>query len=288
MQASAQWFVEKFASEGTSFGLLLQEKLHSEQTQYQTIDIYQTQTFGRLMALDGCVMVTDRDHYFYHEVMSHGALLRHPNPKTVAIIGGGDCGTLAQVLKHEDIECVYQVELDERVTRVSEEFFPELTSSNQDARARFLFEDGAAWIKSVAPGSLDVLIIDSTDPVGPAQVLFSEPFLADCFKALSDNGILIQQSESPLLHTESVIVPLRESLKTVGFSTLKTLQFPQPAYPSGWWSATLGCKGTMVDRAEAAIFDQLALMYLNQETYNATGALPAFMEKALNNNSVKK
>lgn len=277
MAQGQSWFIEKFESEGTCFGLRFNEKLHEERSDYQHIEIYQTDTFGRLMVLDGCVMVTDRDHFFYHEVMAHGSLLRHPDPKRVVIIGGGDCGTLAEVLKHPGVTSAIQIELDERVTRVSEEYFPQLCVRNEDPRASLCFEDGNAWMQRAEPGSVDVIIIDSTDPVGPAAVLFSEAFLAACYQALGPNGILIQQSESPLLHAESIIKPLHNTLAKVGFGQSQTLQFPQPAYPSGWWSATLGFKGEHRDSVETNVFERLETHYLNHHTYQATAALPAFM-----------
>lgn len=279
MAQGQSWFIEKFESEGTCFGLRLSEKLYEERSQYQHIEIYQTDTFGRLMVLDGCVMVTDRDHFFYHEVMAHGALLRHPNPQSVVVIGGGDCGTLTEVLKHDTVRSATQIELDERVTRVSEQYFPALCARNADPRAQLCFEDGNAWIQRAAPGSVDVIIVDSTDPVGPAAVLFSEAFLSACYRALGPDGILIQQSESPLLHAESIIAPLHQTLRGVGFADTQTLQFPQPGYPSGWWSATLGFKGQQRTAPESAVFEQLNTQYLNAETYAATAALPAFMRR---------
>src|SRR5439155_10962993 len=121
-------------------------KLHEEQSAYQRIEIYQTETFGKLMTLDGLVMVTDRDNFIYHEMMSHPALYSHPCPTRVLIIGGGDCGTLREVLKHPTVELAEQVELDERVTRVAERFFPDLCESNRDPRARLHFADGIAWV----------------------------------------------------------------------------------------------------------------------------------------------
>lgn len=277
MAQKQSWFIEKFESEGTCFGLRVQEKLHEERSAYQHIEVYQTDTFGRLMVLDGCFMVTERDHFFYHEVMAHGALLRHPNPKRVVIIGGGDCGTLTEVLKHPGVASAVQIELDERVTRVSEQFFPALCARNGDSRATLSFEDGNAWMQRAAPGEIDVIIVDSTDPVGPAAVLFSEAFLSACYRALGPDGILIQQSESPLLHAESIIKPLHHTLSQVGFSQSQTLQFPQPAYPSGWWSATLGFKGAQREGFDPEVFTQLETQYLNAETYKATTALPAFM-----------
>ncbi len=125
-------------------------------------------------------MLTARDNFIYHEMLSHPALFSHPSPEHVVIIGGGDCGTLREVLKHDGVTRALQVEIDERVTRLAEEFFPELCASNSDPRAEFLFDDGIQWMKDADPGSVDVIIVDSTDPIGPAEGLFTEAFYRDC------------------------------------------------------------------------------------------------------------
>ncbi len=136
MSLDNSWYTEEWAGQGSAISLKTVKKLHDEQSAYQRIEIYQTETFGTLMTLDGLVMVTDRDNFVYHEMMSHPALFTHPDPQQVLVIGGGDCGTLHEVLKHKTVTLAEQVELDERVTRVSEKFFPELCESNNDPRAR--------------------------------------------------------------------------------------------------------------------------------------------------------
>ena len=208
-----EWFTEIFQNEGTAFSLQIKKHLHNEQSKYQTLDIYDTETFGKLMVIDGCVMLTQRDNFLYHEMMSHPALFTHSQPKNVVIIGGGDCGTLKEVLKHDSVESVVQVDIDERVTRLSEQFFPELCEMNEDPRARLLFDDGIAWMKNAQAGSIDVVIIDSTDPVGPAEGLFAVDFYRDCYRVLSDGGVLVQQSESPLLHAQTIIKNVQQDLK---------------------------------------------------------------------------
>ena len=199
MTLDRSWFTEPMESTGTAFSLK-GEKLHEEQTPYQKIEIWKTETFGYLMTIDGCTMVSTRDNFLYHEMMSHPALNSHPNPETVVIVGGGDCGTLREVLKHPEVKSATQVEIDERVTRLSEQYFPELCDKNSDPRATLFFGDGIQWMKDAAPGSIDLIIIDSTDPVGPAEGLFGKKFYLDCIKALKPTGLLVQQSESPLLH----------------------------------------------------------------------------------------
>ncbi len=277
------WFTEVFDQEGSAFSLKVKAKIDSAQSEFQTIDIYDTETFGKLMVIDGCTMVSTRENFVYHEMMSHVALFTHPNPKRVAIIGGGDCGTLREVLKHPGVEQATQVDIDELVTRMSEKHFPELCESNDDPRANILFADGIQWVKDCEPESLDIIIIDSTDPVGPAEGLFAVDFYKDCFKALAPNGIVVQQSESPLFHTESIIKKIHEDMAVAGASSSHTVPFPQVIYPSGWWSCTLASKGGDATsfRIEDAANKAFRTEYYNAEIHAAGLALPEFMRRAL-------
>lgn len=277
---SGSWFTEVWSPEGSAFSLEVTEKLHEEQSEFQKIEIYQTRHWGKLMVLDGCYMVTDRDNFLYHEMMTHPALFTHPDPKKVLVIGGGDCGTLREVLKHPGVEQAWQVEIDERVTRVAEQYFPALCESNQDPRAQLLFEDGIAWIRNCSPGELDVIIVDSTDPVGPAAGLFNREFFGHCLRALGDGGLLVQQSESPLFHTDSIIKEMYGELKAAGFVSLHTLPFPQPIYPSGWWSCTMASKGLQVTdyRQADAQRKTFETYYYNAEMHRAALAVPECMK----------
>jgi spermidine synthase len=199
------------------------------------------------MVIDGCTMLSTRDNFLYHEMMSHPALFTHPDPKRVCIIGGGDCGTLREVLKHPGVEQAVQIDIDERVTRLAEIYFPELTASNGDPRAHLLFEDGVRWIQQAEAGGLDIIIVDSTDPVGPAVGLFTSDFYADCRRALGSGGILVQQSESPLYHMR-ILTEMHGAMRSAGFTDTRTLFFPQPIYPSGWWSATMAGSDLSLER----------------------------------------
>lgn len=281
MSLDASWFSE--SDKGLALSLRIREKLHEERTPFQKIEIYETESFGTLMVIDGFVMLTDRDNFIYHEMMSHPVLYAHADPKNVVIIGGGDCGTLREVLRHPEVRQVTQVEIDERVTRLSEQYFPELCESNGDPRARLLFDDGIRFVKDAEPGSVDVIIIDSTDPVGPAEGLFSTAFYKDCMRALGPGGMLVQQSESPLLHTDSIIKPMHDSLRTAGFLDVLALHFPQCTYPSGWWTATMACKDNAIaflreEQAEAKPFET---RYYNAAIQRAAGACPEFFHRKL-------
>lgn len=280
MPENENWFTEVWSPEGSAFSLEVTAKLHEEQSAFQHIEIYQTRHWGKLMVLDGCYMVTDKDNFLYHEMMTHPALFTHPDPKRVLVIGGGDCGTLREVLRHPGLEQVWQVEIDERVTRLSEIHFPDLCEANGDPRASLLFEDGIAWIKNCQPGELDLIIVDSTDPVGPAAGLFNREFFGHCLRALGDDGLLVQQSESPLFHTDNLIAEMIGEMRAAGFESHHTLPFPQPIYPSGWWSCTLASKGlTVTDFREQAARDKaFETRYYNADIHRGALAVPEFMK----------
>lgn len=278
---SEHWFTEQHQDAGSAFSLKIKRKLHEEQSPFQHLEIYETETFGNLMVIDGCTMVSTRDNFFYHEMMSHPALFTHPNPKNVWIIGGGDCGTLREVLRHESVKHAVQIDIDERVTRLAEKYFSELCESNEDLRADLKFIDGIKWVKEAEPNSADIIIVDSTDPVGPAEGLFNAEFYRDCFKCLTEDGILVQQSESPLYHLK-LIKEMRDAMWSAGFSSMETLFFPQCLYPSGWWSATMAGKASLNGfREEEAANKPFETVYYNADIHKAALAQPEFVKKAL-------
>jgi spermidine synthase len=275
------WFTEQHEGAGSAFSLKITGKLSDVQSEYQHIEMFDTTDWGKLMIIDGCTMVSTRDNFLYHEMMSHPVLFSHKAPRRVAIIGGGDCGTLREVLKHPEVERAVQIDIDEQVTRASEKYFPELCESNDDPRAELLWIDGIDWIKKAPAGSLDVIIVDSTDPIGPGEVLFTPDFYRACHNALADGGMVVQQSESPLLHME-ILEKMYHSLVTAGFANARTLFFPQPLYPSGWWSATIGCKGGCLDDFREADAEQRGFdtQYYNAAIHRAAFAEPEFFRKA--------
>jgi spermidine synthase len=278
----SQWFTEICEEGGSAFSMKIREKLHDEQTAFQRVEVYATEWFGNLMVIDGFIMLTARDNFIYHEMMAHPALFSHPSPENVVIIGGGDCGTLREVLKHARVTHVLQVEIDERVTRLAEEFFPELCISNNDTRAEFLFGDGIQWMQEADPGNVDVIIVDSTDPIGPAKGLYTRDFYANCHRVLGDSGVLLQQSESPLFHMD-IINPMRKHMQDAGFADVQTLFFPLPSYPSGWWTATMAGKQPLSEtyREQDAVHSHIKTAYYNAAIHQAALTAPEFFHKAL-------
>lgn len=282
MDSLTEWVSIPGHQRFAGFTFKITKKIHEEKTPYQHIEIYETPYYGLVFVFDGCVMLTEHDNYLYHEMLVHPALFTHDNPKKIAIIGGGDCGSLKEVLKHPTIEHVTQIEIDERVTRLAEQFFPELCTANQDKRANLEFTDGIAWMAKAKSESLDVILIDSTDPIGPAVGLFQKDFYLSCFNALCDNGILTAQSESPFYHAH-LIKNMRETLLQVGFASVQTLFFPQPTYPSGQWSITLASKNKKIDgfRVQNVLHKPFITKYYNAKIHEAARAIPEFLVELL-------
>ena len=277
----AGWFTEIYPRHGSAFSLRIKARLHEEQTPFQKIEIFDTEWFGKLMVIDGCTMVTDRDNFLYHEMMTHPVLYTHPNPERVWVIGGGDCGSLKEVLRHPEVKSAVQIEIDERVTRLAEQYFPALCASNHDPRAELLFIDGIRWVKDAEPDSVDVIIVDSTDPVGPAEGLFNTDFYRECFRCLGPNGILVQQSESPLFHA-GLIEAMHLTMRRAGFTDTRTFYFPQCIYPSGWWSGTMAGKAPLDGFREAdAAARPFPTAYYNVGIHRAAFATPEFLRKPL-------
>ena len=283
MTTQDNWYIEHFQPTGSAIGFRITGKLEEVQSPFQKIEIYDSTDWGKLMVIDGAMMLTSKDNFFYHEMISHPVLFTHPAPKRVVIIGGGDCGTLREVLKHPGVEQVTQCDIDEQVTRMSEKYFPELCESNHDPRAELLFDDGVAYMKHLEPGSVDVVIVDSTDPIGPAEGLFNQAFFESCLRALKDDGLLVQQSESPLALIE-LIRDMRAEMGKAGFAAFKTLPFPQPCYPTGWWSVTLASKqaGFNFDFRQAdAQSKPFQTLYYTAHLHTGVSVAPPFLAQAL-------
>lgn len=275
------WLHETFEPTGSAIGYRVTRKLDEVQSPFQKIEIWESTDWGNLMLIDGAMMLTTRDNFLYHEMMSHPALFTHAAPKRVVIIGGGDCGTLREVLRHPGVERAVQCDIDEQVTRMAEKHFPELCESNGDPRAELLFDDGIAYMAGVDAGSVDVVIVDSTDPVGPAEGLFNRAFYESCFRALGEDGILVQQSESPLALLD-LIREMRGEMAKAGFTAFQTLPFPQPCYPTGWWSCTLARKAGGFAFREADAHDKaFPTRYYSAGIHAAAMVLPPFVAEAL-------
>lgn len=270
------WFTERHTpTRGLTFQV--DENIYQEKSPYQILDIVQTPDFGLMMLLDGVIMVTENDEFVYHEMLAHPALFTHPNPKKVLIIGGGDGGTLKQVLRHPTIEKVVLVEIDEMVINASKRFFPSLAVAFDHPKAEVLIEDGIAYTIR-ANNEFDVILIDSTDPVGPAEGLFQRDFYNDCFRALRPDGILAIQSESPWIpQLQKVIRHANQDLKSL-FPIVMPYMAAIQTYQAGLWLFQMASKRyhplQEINRDRLVDFE---FKYYNQELHRGCFALPQFI-----------
>ncbi len=272
------WFFEE-DSGATRLGIRIHRKLHEETTPYQTIHVYETGFFGRMLTLDDIMMFTERDEFVYHEMLVHVPLCSIPEPRQVLIIGGGDCGCLREALKHPSVERVVQCDIDERVTAVSREFFPWVEKAAADPRAELLFEDGVAYIERNRD-TFDLVIIDSTDPKGPAVGLFLSEFYQKVGAALKPGGVMVAQTESP--HWGAAAVGAIYGQLRGAFAHVSTFLGYIPTYPSGSWSWAYAGK----DHRHDAFFDEARVaalepscLYYNREVHRAAFALPTFVRR---------
>ena len=260
--------------------------LFSETSAYQKVDIYETDTWGNLMTIDGMVMLSEKDEFVYHEMLIHPALIAHPNPKKVLIIGGGDGGSAREVLKHPTVESVDMLEIDETVVRASKLYLPGVGDFD-NPKLKVWYEDGIAFVKKTK-ATYDVIIIDGSDPVGPAQGLFQKAFYQSCYEALKDDGILTAQTESPWVPSyhdsmRSVFYALNDL-----FAVSKMYLAFIPLYPAGMWSMAFASKGVdplspllaeKVSQAESTYLK--GLKYYNSAVHYGAFALPNFVSSII-------
>jgi spermidine synthase len=271
------WFTEKHTPHA-GITLALGGRLFDQKSPYQRVEVVETLEFGRMLLLDGCVMVTDRDEFVYHEMITHPALLAHPRPEAVLIIGGGDGGSVREVLRHRVVRAVHLVEIDQVVIDASRRFFPALAKDLDDPRVQVLVKDGFDHLDH-HQGAYDVILVDSMDPVGEAAKLFTSPFFAKVKAALKPGGIAVFQSESPFYHTE-VLRQLLAGMKTV-FRHVAPYLAAIPTYPSGLWSFTFASDA--VDplvcplRSEPALAG--GLKYFHPDLFRAAFITPNYVRQ---------
>ena len=268
------WYTEP-QTKNLSISLRLKESLFRGKSDYQDVLVAETYQFGRALFLDNTVQTTEGDEFTYHEMMAHVPLHVHPNPKRVLIIGGGDGGTLREVVKHRSVEEAVLVDIDAMVMEVSRRFLPTLAVGLDHPRAKVLAADGIAYVKE-HENAFDVILIDSTDPVGPAVGLFSPEFYQAVHRALTPNGIMVAQSESPFVN-QSVIRMVQSGTKQ-HFAKVALYLGPVPTYPTGSWSYTFASKGLdPLDVRENVALEGTTRFY-STAVHKAAFALPPFVQ----------
>jgi len=280
------WYSENWTDD-CKFSIKVKKHIHSEVTPFQTIDFFKSDTFGTFFTLDGLMMVNEKDEFVYHDMITHVSLAVNPDIKKVLIIGGGDGGTAREVSRYKHIETIDMVEIDERVVRLCEKFLPiTATKLNNDKRIKLFFEDGLEFVKNSPTGKYDLILVDSTDPIGPGEGLFTFEFYNNCYRALSDKGILINQHESPYFENYSNEMKRAHDKITETFPIARVYQFHQPTYPSGHWLFGFASKKfDPITDHNPTKWESFGLKtkYYNSELHKACFALPTYVKEKLEN-----
>ncbi len=280
------WFTDKDDSQALSLRFT-GEVFYDVQSPFQRVRIIESYKYGMMLALDDMVMTTIKDEFHYHEMISHPAMFTHGNAKNILVIGGGDGGTIREILRHEGVEKVTMVEIDGEVIKACKEFLPTIASAFDHPKLDLKVDDGIAFIKDASANSYDLIIVDGSDPVGPAEGLFSVSFYNNCYNALKEGGILVAQGESPKFNEKS-FSELNHTLQDIfGEKNAPVSLFYVPTYPTGMWSFQYGLKGAVhpksVDK-ESEIENFVTtqgLRYYNSDIHTGSFATPNFVKSLL-------
>ncbi|MCP4602954.1 MAG: polyamine aminopropyltransferase [Proteobacteria bacterium] len=267
------WYDEVF-EEKSRLGLKVTEHLFEGHSELQEIDVLETIAFGRVLAIDKIFMTSEKDEYLYHEMMVHPTLTTAPAIKNVLVIGGGDGGTVREVLSYPEVERVLMVEIDSKVVEVSKRFLKKIGTAWDDSRLEVVFHDGIDYVKNLNNDLFDVVLLDGCDPVGPAKGLFTGDFYRNCARVLTERGVFTLQSESPILQRE-VFVEICQTLGRI-FERVHPYFGPVPIYASGSWSWTYTSQGDdpLAIDEERVARQEARCKYYNRDIHRAAFALP--------------
>lgn len=227
------WFSE-MQTPNVKFSIRVERQLYSGQSEFQRIDVFESPEFGRFLTLDGYMMLTERDEFIYHEMITHVPLAVHPKVRRVLVIGAGDGGVIRELVRYPEIEDIDLVEIDELVVEVCRKYLPQTACRMDDPRVHIHYEDGLKFIRS-CENEYDLILVDSTDPFGPGEGLFTREFYGNCYKALKEDGIMINQHESPFYAEDAAACQNMHKLIVESFPISRIYQAHIPTYPSGHW-----------------------------------------------------
>lgn len=275
------WFTEEHTKD-VRFSIRVNRHLCSRQSKYQKIDVFETNEFGRIMTLDGYIMVTEKDEFIYHDMIVHVPMAVGKDIKNVLLIGAGDGGAVRELTRYKSIEHIDLVEIDEEVVEVSREYLKGLSSGFDDERVSLHFEDGLKFVRR-RKGEYDLIIVDSTDPFGPGEGLFTREFYGNCYNALTEKGILVNQHESPYYANDArAMVKIHENIKKI-FPISRLYQAHIPSYSSGHWLFGFSSKVYDPLNFDADYWNSLGIetKYYNTELHKGCFALPNYVLKML-------
>ena len=269
-------WVTEYQSENLTIGCRVLKTLYREKTQFQEIMIAETLQFGRMLLLDGVIQTTIADEFVYHEMITHVGLNTLVKPRRVLVIGGGDGGSVREILKHKSVEKVTLVEIDGKVIESARAFLPEISCGLNDPRAEVIVDDGIKHVKE-NPNTYDMIIVDSTDPVGPAVGLFGAGFYRDVYNALTENGLFVAQTESPFYNRE-LIPRIIGDVRSI-FPMARFFMANIPTYPGGLWSFTMGSKKYDPLKVDINSIPKMETRYYNPEIHSSSFVLPEFVKE---------
>jgi len=278
------WFSEKQNDE-VKFSIKVNKQLYSAKSEFQRIDIFESNEFGRFLTLDGVMMMTEKDEFIYHEMMTHVPMSVHSNVENVLVIGAGDGGVVRELNKYDNIKNIDVVEIDEMVVRACEEFLPNTANSFKDKRVNLYFQDGLKFVRRLE-NVYNLIIVDSTDPFGPGEGLFTKEFYGNCYKALKEDGILVNQHESPFYKEDAIAVQRIHKRIVQSFHTSMVYQAHIPTYPSGHWLFGFSSKkyhplNDFKDKEWKKL--GIKTRYYNTQLHKGAFALPNYVEELLKN-----
>lgn len=273
------WFSEYYPSPETKLSIKIKDIIFSQLSEYQKVEIMETERLGKLLLLDGFIMLSELDEFVYHEMIVHPALLTHPNPQKVLVVGGGDGGTIREVLKHFSVTEALLVEIDEMVSDACLQHIPSVASQLNNPKVKKYFEDAVEFVKKTEE-KFDVILIDSTDPISIGEGLFTKEFYQNCKNILNEDGILIAQSESAF-YTPHLVPNIYQKIKSV-FKDVYMFRASIPTYPSGDWYFTYASKKEIdKEKIDITRYEKLVqghkLKYYNKNIHKAAFALPNFV-----------
>ncbi|MHC1694360.1 MAG: polyamine aminopropyltransferase [Eubacteriales bacterium] len=279
------WYTEQH-TDNVRFSIKVDRQLVSLHSEFQRVDVFETPEFGRVLVLDGFLMVTEKDEFIYHEMIVHTPMAVNPDIKRVLVIGAGDGGVVRELTRYPTIEHIDMVEIDKTVVDVCREFLPQTACRLDDARVSLHFEDGLKYVRT-KKDEYDLIIVDSTDPFGPGEGLFTKEFYGNCNKALRDDGILVNQHESPYYEADAIACQRAHKSLRQTFPIHRIFQAHIPTYPSGHWLFGFASKTHHpLDGLDAARWNALGLKtkYYNPELHKGSFALPNYVLDLLNQN----
>ena len=277
------WFTEMHTP-NVKMSVRVDKQLYTEDSEFQRIDVFQSEEFGRFLTLDGIMMLTEKDEFIYHEMITHVAMASDPDVKKVLVIGAGDGGTIRELTRYKTIERIDMVEIDERVVAVCREYLRKTACRLDDSRVHIYYEDGLKYVRR-KENEYELIIVDSTDPFGPGEGLFTSEFYGNCFNALTENGILVNQHESPYYSDDARAMQRAHRRIREFFPICKVYQAHIPTYPSGHWLFGYASKTIDPLKADADKWNALGLetRYYNTDLHKGCFMIPNYVKELLDN-----